>query len=101
MGGKLLLSTRFETVLSNKNCDLTTLQPCNHSEADTRILLHLAHAAKQGHTKAYVRTVDNNVIVLTIRFFESLSLSELSVGFGTGKTTVKYQYIPSVPISAR
>ena len=85
MGGKLFLSTRFETVLSIKHCDLTTLQPCNYSESDTRILLHLAHAAKQGHTTAYVRTMDSDVVVLTIRFFESLSLSELWVGFGTGK----------------
>ncbi|KAL8590645.1 hypothetical protein ACOMHN_011080 [Nucella lapillus] len=91
MDGKLLLSTRFETVLSNKYCDLTTLQPCNHSEVDTRILLHLAHAAKQGHTTAFVRTVDSDVIVLTIRFFESLGLSELWVGFGTGKN---YRDIP-------
>ncbi|KAL8561604.1 hypothetical protein ACOMHN_024839 [Nucella lapillus] len=91
MDGNLLLSTRFETVLSNKYCDLTTLQPCNHSEADTRILLHLAHAAKQGHTTAFVRTVDSDVVVLTIRFFESLGLSELWVGFGTGKN---YRDIP-------
>ena len=91
MGGKLLLSTLFNIVLSNKNCDLTTLQPCNHSEADNRILLHLAHAAKQGHTRAYVRTVDSDVVVLTIRFFEYLSLSELWVGFGTVKN---YRDIP-------
>jgi hypothetical protein len=52
MDGKLLLSTHFKTVLANRDCDLTTLQPCNHSEADTRILLHLAHAVQQGHTAA-------------------------------------------------
>ena len=85
MGGKLLLSIRFETVLSNKHCDITTLQPCNHSEADTRIILHLAHAATQGHTTAYVCTVDSDVVVLAIRFFESLSLSELWVDVGTGR----------------
>jgi hypothetical protein len=91
MDGKLLLSTHFETVLANRDCDLTTLQPCNHSEADTRILLHLAHAVQQGHTTAYVRTVDSDVVVLTVRFFDTLGLSELWVGFGTGK---KYCDIP-------
>ena len=85
------LVPRFETVLSNKHCDLTTLQPCNHSEADTRIFLHLAHAAKQGHTKAYVRTVDSDVVVLAVGFFETLGLTELLVGFGTGR---KYRDIP-------
>ena len=29
MDGKLLLSTHFETVLAKRDCDLTTLQPCN------------------------------------------------------------------------
>ena len=83
MGGKLLLSTRFETELSNR--------PCNHSEADTRILLPLAHAAEHGHTKAYVRTVDSDVVVLAVKYFESLGLSELWVGFDTGK---HYRDIP-------
>ena len=85
MDGKLLLSTCFETVLSNKDCDLAILQPCNHSEADTRILLHLAHAAKEGHTTAYVRTVHSDVVILAVRFFETLGLSELWVGFGAVK----------------
>ena len=85
MGGKLLLSTRFETVLSSRPCDVTTLQPCNHSEADTRILLHLAHAAEHGHTKTYVRTVDSDGVVLAVRCLEYIGLSELWVSFGTGK----------------
>ena len=91
MRGKLLLTTRFETVLSNMPCDVTKLQQCNHSEADTRILLHLAHAAEQGHTTAYVRTVSSDVVILAIRFFETLGLTELLVGFGTVR---KYCDIP-------
>ena len=91
MRGKLLLTTRFETVLSNMPCDVTKLQKCNHSEADTRILLHLAHAAEQGHTTAFVRTVDSDVVILSICFFETLGLTEHWVGFGTGR---KYRDIP-------
>lgn len=51
MGGKLLLSTCSQAVYSNRNHDLTGLQPCNHSEADTRIILHLADGAGKGHTE--------------------------------------------------
>lgn len=91
MGGKLLLCTHFETVLSNRNCDLEHLQPCNHSEADTRISPHLAHAAKQGYKTAYLRTVDSDVVVLAVRFFENLGLSELWVGLGSVK---HYRDIP-------
>ena len=86
MGGKLLLSTKCDSVLSNRQCDVSALQPCNHCEADTRIFLHLAHAAAHGHHKAYVRTVDSDVVVIAIHFFSTLGLSELWVGFGSGKT---------------
>ena len=56
-----------------------------------RILLHLANTAVHGHSKAYVRTVDSDIVVLALRFFDTLGLSELWVGFGTGK---KYLDIP-------
>ena len=87
MDGRLLLSTDCEMVLSNKPFDVSALQPCNHAEADTRIILHLAHASSQGHDKAFVRTV----VVLAIAFFEQLKLSELWIGFGSGKN---YRDIP-------
>ena len=83
--GKLLLSTEFEKVHSNKPFDVSAIQPCNHTEADTRIILHLAHASTQGHDKAFVRTVDSDIVVLAIAFFDRLGLSELWIGFGTGK----------------
>ena len=75
--GRPLLNTHHETVLSNKDIDLSSLEPCNHSEADTRIILHLAHAAEQGHT-----------------YFHSFGLSELWVGFGCGK------YYHDIPVHA-
>ena len=40
-------------------------------------MLQLRHASMQGHTKAYVRTVDSDVVVLTINIFHELGLSEL------------------------
>ena len=80
MHGRMLVSTKLENVISNRSCDLFGLQPCNHLEADTRIFLHLAHAAAQGH-----RTVDSDVVVLAIRFFTTPGLKHLWVGIGTGK----------------
>ena len=50
-----LLSTYFDGVLTNRNFDVSGLQPCNQAEADTRILLHLANAMHT-HSKAYVGT---------------------------------------------
>ena len=85
LGWKLLLSTKRERVLSNRPCDVSALEPCNQSEVDTRIFLHIAHASGQGHQTAYVRTVDSDIVVLVIRFFPTLGLVELWVGFGSGK----------------
>ena len=86
-----LLTTKADLVLSNTPIDLTALCPCQQEEADTRMMLHLRHAAEQGHTKAYLRTVDSDVVVLAINFFHELGLSELWIGFGTGK---QYKDIP-------
>ena len=80
MDGRLLLTTKHESVLSNKPCDMSSVQPCNHSEADTRIFLHLAHAVHQGHKVAYVRTVGSDVVVLAVRFFRTLGLEQCWVG---------------------
>jgi len=84
LGGRLLLSTNLQSVLSNKQQDISGLQPYNHTEADTGILLHLAHAANQGHQIALVRTVYSDVVILAIHWFASLGFSELWMCLGTG-----------------
>ena len=56
-------------------------------------ILHLADAAKAGHTKAYIRTVDSDIVVLSICFFfEITNLTHLWIGFGKGK------YYRDIPI---
>ena len=64
VNGTLPLSIYFDDVLTNRNFDVSGLQPCNQAEADTRILLHLANAAVHGHSKAYVCMVDSDIVVL-------------------------------------
>ena len=39
VNGRLLLTTHLEIVLSNNDTDLSSLEPCNHSEANTRIII--------------------------------------------------------------
>lgn len=48
------------------------------------MLLHVFHAAMQGVTKAMVRTVDTDVIVIAIGKWESLFLNEFWIAFGVG-----------------
>ena len=87
IGGILIVTTTPSGVLTNKQneCDLAGLFPCNHSEVDSRIMLHLMHAVSQSYTDAYVRTVSSDVVVLAIAFFDQFCLSKLWIGVGTGK----------------
>ena len=82
-------------VLTNRllNIDMKTLEPCNHTEADTVtfLFLHLAHAAYQGHQKAFVRTVDSYIVILALSLFENVRLVELWIVFRSGKS---YRDIP-------
>lgn len=82
---KPILSTHHTAVLCNQPRDNTGIAPCTHEEADTRILLHLADAVKEGYSKASIRTVDTDVLVLAVKAAQCLSLTELWVAFGAGK----------------
>ena len=48
--------------------DLATIMPCNHQEADRMVFLHLSHTA-QAHTKAYIRTIDSDIDIITVSHF--------------------------------
>ncbi|KAL8609398.1 hypothetical protein ACOMHN_019888 [Nucella lapillus] len=92
-----LITTKDDCVLTNMEIDTSTLCPCSHEEADTRMMLHLCQAADEGHTKAFLRTVDSDVVVLAVSLFGDLDLSELWIGYGTGK---KYRDIPVHQVAA-
>ena len=66
--------------------DVHLLAPCSHGEADSRMMLHVAHAAQHGHHKILVRTVDTDVVVLAVMVAETLPAEdEVWLAFGTGK----------------
>ena len=69
---------------------MTALSPCQQEEADTRIMLHLYHAAGQGYSNAFLRTVDSDVVVLAINIFHQMRLSALWIGYVIGKTLQRY-----------
>ena len=45
------------------------MPPCNHEEADTRLVTHLQEPLMNVHTNFYVRTVDTDVIAILIGNF--------------------------------
>lgn len=85
--GKQLVVTDGEEVLCNPPVnDLEELSPCSHEEADTRMLLHVAHAANNSHKKISIRTVDTDVVILGVSVVERiLPDGELWIAFGVGK----------------
>ena len=51
---KIIYTTHLNNVLSTNsdpNESNNEIDPCNHEEADIRMLLHAAHAARNGHRK--------------------------------------------------
>ena len=96
--GKVLVSSCNEDAISSTPIDKAGIAPCNQEEADTRIFLHVAPAAKQGLTRAMVRTVDTDVIVLAVASMQKMqNLSELWMAFGTGKN---FRFIPCHTIAS-
>ena len=88
---KCILSTSDTVVLSSSVDATPAISPCTHGEADTRLILHASDCARQGIDNIILRTVDTDVVVLTISNFSRLKISRLWIAFGVGK---QYRYIP-------
>ena len=73
--------------LNVKCCNVQELT-CNHKEADTRMLFHASHAAKQGFKTVAIRSSDTDVAVLACGFSHRIPATAL---FHTGsKHRVRY-----------
>lgn len=81
----IVVATVDEKAISNNSSDLSNMSPCNHEEADTRMLLHAKDASLNGLKRVMIRTVDTDVLVIAIAMFSNLDLSELWLLFGIGK----------------
>ena len=71
-----------------------TMLPCNHEEADTRILIHLLDALEHDSPIYLVCTVDMDVVIILIGKFHALHTkypaADIWVNFGIGKN---YTYL--------
>lgn len=87
LADKELVITEGDDFLSKPPLlDTAALDPCNHEEADSRMMLHAAHAAHNGHKKILIHTVDTDVVVLAGLLARTLEEgAEVWVSFGTGK----------------
>ncbi len=87
-----IIATHHKDVLCTQPRNTTGLAPCTQEEADTRIFLHVSDATNHGYRKLMIRTVDSDVLVLAIAAVQQLTIDELWVAFGTGKS---FRYLPA------
>ena len=66
--------------------DTSHLAPCDHEEADTRMILHMADAVNKGFKRILLRTEDTDVVVLSVAAATKLHvhIEELWIAFGKG-----------------
>ena len=83
---KQIVSTHRTDVFCTQPRDVAGLAPCTHEEADTRMLLHVEDAVKQGYTNVSVRTVDTDVVVLAVTVAQRLHIDELWIAFATWRS---------------
>ena len=62
---KQVISTLLEDVVCRQERNKEGLSPCSHMETDTRMMVHVADAAKQ-YNSVIIRTVDRDVVVLAV-----------------------------------
>ena len=69
----LLIATKNEHVVSNKDINSSRLEMCNHKEVDSRMFVHVYDSSINGYEKIKVVTVDTDVIVIAISIYHLLS----------------------------
>ena len=85
-GEKDVYTTCGQNVLRSRvRQDISSLAPCTHEEANTRMLLNAVGSANKGYHGFILRTVDTDVLVLAVSTVVSLEDTGISVAFGTGK----------------
>ena len=91
-----IVTTQGEEVYVSVQRDTSWLSPCNHEEAGTWMILHVADAIHEGYMKILLRTVDTDVVVLAVvaaAKLSSISHLELWVAFGQGNTSGAFLFM--------
>ena len=89
--GKIIVVTSGDKIVSVPCLsDSSNISPCTHEEADTCMLLHAHDAARCGLEHIMLRTVDTDVLVISVGCMDKLNVKSLWIAFGTGK---QFRYI--------
>lgn len=93
----MVIITHDQNVMSSVPGNLAGLMNCTHEEADTRMFVHATHGATDhGARNILIRTVDTDVVILSISLAHKIGCECLWLAFGTGNT---FRYIDATAIS--
>ena len=96
---KIVIATFDSDCITSSNQSISNISPCNHEEADTRMLIHVQDGVRDSNTSIMIKTVDTDVVVISITMFPDLKdygCSELWISFGVG---TKLRHLPVHEIS--
>ena len=84
--------TTYDTqvVCTNIAEDTSELEPCQHEKADSRLMIYVADCVKRGQKSVAMRTVDTDVVALSVAVAAELDIAQVWVAFGSGKA---FRYI--------
>ena len=88
---KKIVITDGTEVLVSPFRDTSSLVPCLHEEADTRMFVHAADAASGGHKKTIVRTVETDVKASIL--YKCIAGRYRPVSYPDGPITTRYTFI--------
>ena len=83
---QLVITCRDSVITNPKSADLeASLSPCDHEEADTRMLLHMDLILQGTVSSITLRTVDTDVLVLAVAASNRHSDKQIWVNYGVGE----------------
>ena len=90
--GKQIVATHGTKVLCSPPLTVgSDLSPCSHEEADTRMMVHVADAVRNGHKSIMIRTADTDVVVLAVAAVAALK--RFGCPMGQEKATRSYPHM--------
>ncbi len=90
---KQIITAYHKDVLCTQPRAVAGLAPCSQEEADTRMLLHVAHGVRQDYKKVLIRTVDTDVVILAVTAVGPLGINELWVAFAFELQVLASSYV--------
>ena len=72
-----IISITGNSAITKENYDLSFIAPSNHEDVDTGMLSHAKYASQLWMKKVLFRTVDTDIVAISIDAFAQMDLLEL------------------------